>query len=249
MVSTSSRPDQLGTRWPPDDTEESVVGTDWHQLTITNLRLGINEIAQAEAGSGQPVPWQALSQTMITGFRRPDGTRYTTLPDVFIYRKPIARNRLSLSLLRDGPPVLVIEVASDSTYEADLDLATGKGWTYAHAGVQEYLAMDPTGMYLPEPLCGWRLVNGQFQESELDSDGLWWSAGLPLGFGVADGLVAVYNQAHEIQPREGEITARLASERVELARVRAELENAQADLARKDAETAELRRRLHELER
>lgn len=28
--------------WPPDDSEESVVGTDLHQMTIMNLRWGIN---------------------------------------------------------------------------------------------------------------------------------------------------------------------------------------------------------------
>jgi len=33
--------------WPLDDTEESVVGTDLHQMTIMNLRWGINEIARA----------------------------------------------------------------------------------------------------------------------------------------------------------------------------------------------------------
>lgn len=47
--------------WPPDDTEESVVGTNLHQKTIINLRWGINEVArmrmQAESSqSVLPVP-------------------------------------------------------------------------------------------------------------------------------------------------------------------------------------------------
>jgi hypothetical protein len=33
--------------WPPDDTEESVLGTTLHQGTITNARLGLNEEALA----------------------------------------------------------------------------------------------------------------------------------------------------------------------------------------------------------
>ena len=41
-----SRPFPPGETWPPDDTEESVVGTDWHQMTIMNLRWGINEVAR-----------------------------------------------------------------------------------------------------------------------------------------------------------------------------------------------------------
>jgi hypothetical protein len=51
--------------WPPDDTEESVVGTDLHQMTIINLRWGLNEIAGALTSPGQPAPWQALSQTEL----------------------------------------------------------------------------------------------------------------------------------------------------------------------------------------
>ena len=37
--------------WPPDDTEESVVGTDFHQMTITNLRVGITIAALAKRRS------------------------------------------------------------------------------------------------------------------------------------------------------------------------------------------------------
>src|SRR5579862_6975554 len=131
--------------WPPDDTEESVVGTDLHQKTIINLRWGLNEIARTRTTAGQAAPWQALSQTIVNGFERPNGTRYRTLPDVFVYRKPIDQERGSVALVTDGPPALIIEVLSDSTYEVDLDLQQGKGYSYARAGVQEYLALDPTG--------------------------------------------------------------------------------------------------------
>jgi hypothetical protein len=47
--------------WPPHDTEESVLGTDQHQTTITNLRLGLNEAARIGLGSDQVAPWQAFS--------------------------------------------------------------------------------------------------------------------------------------------------------------------------------------------
>ncbi len=55
------------TNWPPDDTEESVLGTSLHQGTITNLRVGLNEVASALAPGDGTVPWQALSQTIIKG--------------------------------------------------------------------------------------------------------------------------------------------------------------------------------------
>ena len=100
--------------WPPDDTEESVLGTNLHQTTITNTRLGLNEIASSLAAPGEPVPWQALSQTMVSGLQRYDGSPYTVLPDVFVYACPIDAQRASVTLAKDGPPVLVIEVASES---------------------------------------------------------------------------------------------------------------------------------------
>src|SRR5438309_1857240 len=66
--------------WPPDDTEESVVGTNLHQTTILNLRWGINEAATIHTVPGEPAPWHALDHTMLLGCRRPDGSPYTTLP-------------------------------------------------------------------------------------------------------------------------------------------------------------------------
>jgi Putative restriction endonuclease len=216
---------QPGMRWPPDDTEESVVGTDWHQTTITNLRLGINEIARAEAGAGGPVPWQASGQIMILGLLRHDGSRYTVLPDVFVYDKPFERERQSLSLRRNGVPTLIVEVASESTCDADLDLATGKGWTYARGGVKEYLVVDPSGLYMETPLCAWQLVDGQYQDAALDSDGIWWSNELPLGIGFPDGQAAVYNRARRRQLREGEISTFVAQQQAEIAELRRRLDD------------------------
>ncbi|GEM_PF-5528137 len=72
--------------WPPDDTEESVVGTNLHQETIANLRLGLIELTTASTEPGQPIPFHTLMQTMITALRRHDGTRYDVLPDIFVYR-------------------------------------------------------------------------------------------------------------------------------------------------------------------
>ncbi|HEV7216781.1 MAG TPA: hypothetical protein VGP33_16870, partial [Chloroflexota bacterium] len=92
--------------WPPDDTEESVLGTNLHQTAIIALRTGINEAATVAVPAGAVVPWQAGGQTMVRGFRRWDGSGYTTLPDVFVYPKPWDDERGSLHVLHDGPPVL-----------------------------------------------------------------------------------------------------------------------------------------------
>jgi hypothetical protein len=226
--------------WPPDDTEESVVGTDRHQMTIITMRVGANELARIEAGPGQPVPWQALSQTILSGFRRPDGSSYTTMPDVFIYKKPMDPDRRSFSILEEGPPALIIEVASQSTHRKDLDMTRGKGWSYARAGVQEYLLLDPLGLYLATPVRAWRLVDGEYQPWAAGADGIWWSAQIPIGFGVFDAMADVYSARYGRQLHEGEIGLELAAKEAELARK-------DAELAAKEAELAELRRRLNDL--
>ncbi len=219
--------------WPPDDTEESSVGTDLHQTTILNLRLGINEVAHLSRQPGQPLPWQALDQITLLGCVHPGGSDYRTLPDVFVYRHPIDPSRGSVALEVDGPPVLIVEVLSEATYRADVYLERGKGYSYARAGVREYLTLDPTGAYLPERGRGWRLVDGVYRRWEPDADRRWQSVEIAVAIGLEGALATVYTHTGERQLREGEI----AEER---ARTREEL-------ARKDAELEELRRRLDEL--
>ena len=213
----SQRPDGA---WPPDDTEESVVGTDLHQMTIMNLRWGINEVARSRMTPGQVLPWQALSQTIVTGFERPDGTRYKTLPDVFVYRQAIDQNRGSLAIGVDGPPILIVEVLSESTYDVDLDRARGKGYSYARAGVEEYLALDPTGTYIPEQCRAWRLMEGDFRPWRPDSDGRWQSVGIPVAFGLEGLLVTVYTPEGRRMLHEGEIEAERTRQEAELERLR-----------------------------
>ncbi len=196
--------------WPPDDTEESVLGTHLHQTTITNLRWGINGIARAHTASGATVPWQALSQSIVMGFPRADGSRYKTLPDVFVYDRPIDLNRPSLAVGLDGPPILIIEVLSESTYDVDLGLQEGKAYSYAHAGVREYLALDPTHAYVLEGGRAWRLEQGVYQPWEPDAQGRWRSAQIDVSIGLEGAMATVYTREGGRQLHEGEVGAELA---------------------------------------
>src|SRR5947209_5299467 len=240
--STMTSETQLRTRrfprgevWPPDDTEESILGTDLHQTTITNLRLGINGVARLARVPGQPLPWQALTQITLFGCARPDDTEYKTYPDVFVYAHPIDQHRGSVALALDGPPVLIIEVLSESTYAADIDLKRGKGYTYARAGVREYLTIDPVGSFLPERIRAWRLVDGVYRSWEPDASGRWQSEQIAVGIGLEGALATVYTWDGKRQLHEGEIAA--------------EMERREQELTRKDAELEELRRVLDELRR
>lgn len=212
MVSTPAR--GVTALWPPDDTEESIVGVDRHQLDIISLRTGINEEAHRLAGGGA-LHWQAISQIMLLGCARPDGSAYTVIPDVMVFPRRMARTHGSYSLAQDGPPVLIVEVASESTYEADLDLRRGKAWSYAHAAVAEYLVLDPSGAFVPELGRGWRLAGGVYVPWQRDAVGRWRSGVIGLSFGVEDGLAATYGADGRRQLREGEVGPALAAERAE----------------------------------
>ena len=213
--------------WPPDDTEESVLGTDLHQTTIMNVRLGINEAAQIDLPPGQPAPWRAFSQMALLGCVRPDGSLYRTYPDIFVYARPVDPMRGSFTVDVDGPPSLIVEVLSESTYEVDLDLVRGKGYSYARAGVAEYLALDITGQYVEEGIRAWRLINGVYRPWEPDAAGRWQSAKLPFAIGVDDGWASVFTRDGRRILREGEIEAERVRLHQELARRDAAIERLQ----------------------
>jgi hypothetical protein len=227
-----SQPSLSLVAWPPSDTEVRVFATDLHQSTIIYLRWSINEVARRGLEPSQPVRWQALSQTTLIGCRRFDGTPYLVLPDVFVFAHPFDSTRGSASLVVDGPPVLVIEVLSDATWDADIDVLRGKGYTYARAGVREYLALDPTGTFVPERGLAWRLVDGAYQPWERDAGGLWQSEEVPVAIGVQGAQATVVTRDGVRLPHEGEYGAALARQAQEITRRDEELVRQASELER-----------------
>lgn len=91
-------------------------------------------------------------------------------PDVFaVFGAHGNHSRRSWIVSREGDiaPAFVLEIASESTWQHD---ATGKRAIYADIGVAEYWRFDPDGAYFPVPLVGERLVNGEYQPIEVDTD-------------------------------------------------------------------------------
>jgi len=221
---TRTRPPMAGPpwAWPPHDTQESILGTDLHQTTITNLRWGINEAARLHQAPDELVPWKAVSQLALLGCLRPDGSPYRTYPDVFIYPRPVDPNQGSFTPARDGAPILIVEVLSESTYEADIDLVRGKGYSYARAGVWEYLTLDPTGLFMPEGIRAWRLVEGQerYQPWQREVDGRWHSQQIDVAIGLEGVMGAVYTRDGRRMHREGEVEEDVDSLRAEIERMR-----------------------------
>ena len=78
------------------------------------------------------------------------------------------------------PPAFVLEVASESTANRDLE---EKREIYARMHAQEYWRLDRSGEHYGEPLVGERLVEGQYQRFPLhqEDDGDLWSRSEVLG--------------------------------------------------------------------
>jgi len=245
-IQTEPRWVQRVEAWPPDDTEESILGIELHQGTITVVRWGINETAALAQKPGEPIPWGATSQLVLLGCKRPDGSPYRTYPDIFVFPRAVNPFQGSFSLQGDGPPLLVIEVLSESTYRVDLDLTRGKGFSYAQAGIREYLTMDPTGAFLPEGIRAWRLRDGVYQPWQAGKDGRWHSEQIAAAFGLEGLLASVHGPDGNRMLREGEVERTLALERERRAAAEVAAEIERERLTTAEAEVARLRKLLGE---
>lgn len=246
IPSTQSRSHTATDVWPPDDTEESILGISLHQATIVHVRVGIVGAARLYKTEEVPVPWTVQTQLLFLGCRRPDGSEYRTYPDFFVFAKDMDPFRGSFSIAQDGPPVLVVEVLSESTYEADLDLVRGKGYSYARAGIKEYLTIDPTYTMLPEGIRAWRLQGTAYRPWRADRDGRWQSEQIPVAIALEGILATVYTRDGRRMHREGDAEEELVRQGTELDQREVELRDEQALRERAEAEVARLKRLLAE---
>ena len=99
----------------PDNTEESVVGIEWHQEAIGDLAGKLRE-----AGRRQNATRGVCEQVALTGLRHTDGRAYDPRPDVFVLSHPLPSGGISAIALDDaGAPLFIAEVASRSTMGDD----------------------------------------------------------------------------------------------------------------------------------
>ena len=223
MTLEHARPWPFDHVWPPNDTEVSCLGTNLHQTTIRNLCWGLNEAARAVLVEDRPLPWTALSQTLLLGCQRPDGSYYRTYPDVFVYTSEVDVLRGSMEVGADGPPALVIEVVGESSFEVDIDLTQGKGYSYARAGVPEYIALDPSGQYMAG-IAAWRLAGERYRAWEPGQDDRWYSRVLPVAIALEGVQAVVYLADGQRMLAEGEVGAALARKDAEIERLKRLLE-------------------------
>ena len=224
------------------DTEESVLGTQWHQSAIAALADMIEEVARRGGAA-----WGVCNQIALTGLQHEDGTAYDPHPDVMVLDHPLPSGGMaSIAIADAGVPLFVMEVASKSTGRNDIG---DKRRAYEAIGVPEYIVFDPDGSVLRAPLRAWRLQFGVYAPWLPDSDGWWHSASLAISFQATQPFMTVRDRtgqliglSHQIRQRAEQLEQRL--DEAEQARVRAERQR--VEQARHIAELEDQVRRLRE---
>ncbi len=184
--------------WLLSDTEESVVGTEWHQEAIGALADMLRDVA-ARRGAD----WGVCEQIALLGLRHEDGTAYDPRPDVMALRRPLPSGGLSSIRLTDvGAPLFIAEVASASTKTND---QRDKKQAYAAVGASEYLVFDPDGDLLPRPILAWRLEEGTYVPWVPDTDGWWHSTALDVSFHPAQPFLRVRDRDSTIVELSSEV--------------------------------------------
>ncbi|HVA88843.1 MAG TPA: Uma2 family endonuclease [Chloroflexota bacterium] len=246
---------QLAPIWLHDDTEEDLVGADWHQEAIVRSVDGLQDHAEIEG-----LPWHVGNQLPLAA-RKPDGTRWRPAPDVMVHPAAGPEPREEMAVSVDGLPALVIEVVSKSTWRYDRDLVRGKAWGYLALGIPELLLFDPSGEFLDPPCQGWRLENGTPRPWRPDGEGRFHSA-LGVAFQaegmrlrVLDGRMrpipfrherasAMANHERELerqrQVQQYELERQRQAQQQELERQRRIIAEREARISRLEAELAAL---------
>ncbi len=228
------------TRWTttyrvPDtllsDTEESVVGTEWHQEAGSALAGMLREVARRRGER-----WGVCEEIALLGLQHEAGTAYDPRPDVMVLAQPLPSGGLSSIRLEEaGTPLFVAEVASRSTVGNDRG---DKRQAYAAIGVPEYVVYDPDGDLLPATLLAWRLEGGVYVPWRAADDGWWHSASLELAVEATRPVLGVRDRDGRRIPAPSAVHEH--AERLERARAEAERARLEAEQARAEAEAARL---------
>lgn len=223
--------------WPPGDTEESVVGSEYHQHVIDAVRDGLRMAAHANGAS-----WHALSQVPLAGFRRLDGSPYPMLPDVFVHPRPNPHpaSGENLTFTDVGVPLLAVEVLSETTWRNDLDTRRGKAWSYADAGVAAYLVVDYDRRYMDEHVRALRLAGRRWVRWRSNARGWWEDAALGVSFEFDGPYMRVRDAVGRLMPLPQEANALLTAKDDLLALKDARIQDQAAALERAQARVAAL---------
>lgn len=239
--------------WPPDllddeEQDEPLAGQDHHD-TIDSLHYPLRSRLSGP---------HCFVAAELRVHRNPRNLRDYREPDILVAFGVPDRMRRRYLLWEEGKaPDLVIEVLSPSS-EDNGDLGPKRDW-YRREGVREYVVLDPSGEFAPQPrMQAW--VFGSRSDGSADTHrvaGLGetlWSTVIPFGWRmVEDWVRAVERDTGEVFPPIWELEPRLRNELRLLREAQAQaeeqarqaLEREREAIARAEQETA-LRKVLEE---
>lgn len=203
--------------WLHDDTEEDLVGSDWHQRAINGLYNSLRDLATLNG-----FPWHVGNQLTLTAWK-PDNSPWRPSPDIMVHPQAGPEPRDEMSARDDGPPALIVEVASAATWRYDVDAQEGKAAGYMNLGVQNYLVFDPTGVFLQLPCRGWRRAGEGAQPWEPSSDGRYECQALGISLRPDGDLMRVFDAAGRPIAYDHEKIRELRRRDREIEALRAEL--------------------------
>lgn len=218
---------RLDYSWLHDDTEEDLVGAEWHQSAIRALATSLKTLAEARGW-----PWHVGDQVTLVAWK-PDNTEWRPAPDIVLYPRLGSEERQEIDVRSEGPPTLIVEVASASTWAYDVNMESvrrrrrqaGKAFGYlVGLGVQEYLVFDPRGDYITAQCRAWRRVGDAVEEWQPEPDGSYRSQSLDISFRPDAALLRVIDPAGTSVPYWFEAARRVRTLEQEVAALRAELD-------------------------
>lgn len=166
--------------------------------------------------------------------------RRVVSPDVLVTFGIARKARRTYLVWQEGkPPDFVMELSSKTTYRRDLG---EKMEIYAALGITDYFLCDIEGLYLPEPLMGWTLVDGSYHRVPSVRDGGVASSVLGLDFHLFPEDLQLYDPSTQAWLLPPEEAAEARVEQETRARQQAEDRAAAAE-----AEAADLRAELARL--
>ena len=212
-----------------DDTEELLVGSSLHQSAIDGIFDSLRNIRDRRR-----LPWFVGNQLKLLIPRHGNLPASQPSPDIVVHLTLGPAGRFSIDVQADGPPAFVAEVLSPThpmggcpaARDRDLNDRTpqGKPLVYAACRIDEYLAFDPLGEFLPDQVRAWRLGPGGLYVPWLpDADGYWVSITLNVAFRPRGFMLDVYDE-HRQLIRRNEHVPWLEDELAERDRRIAELE-------------------------
>lgn len=215
----------------PETDGKPMAASDDHRSVLIGILRGLEAFFR-------DTPDVYVSADILMYYVQGDPRRVVS-PDVLVSFGVGRKARRTYQVWVEGkPPDFVMELSSKSTYQRDLG---EKMEIYAALGITDYFLCDIEGLYLPEPLMGFTLVDGSYHKVSSASNGGVASSVLGLEFHLFPEDLRMYDPSDRVWLLTPEAAAEARAEAAEAlarqeatARAEAESENARlrAELAR-----------------